>query len=56
MLLVLLDVVSLMGKVAVVALTLATPRTPSQGLPAETLPQDLRNLPLDQNVLQDRPV
>ena len=55
-LLVLPDVVSPMDKDAVVALTQGTPPTPSQELPAETLPRDLRNLPLDQNALQDRPV
>ena len=55
-LLVLLGVVSLKDKVAAVDSTPGTPPTPSQGLPAETLPRDLRNLPLDQNALHDRPV
>ena len=53
---VLLGVVSRRDKVAVVDLTPGIPPTPSQGLPAETLLRDLRNLPLDQNALQDRPV
>jgi hypothetical protein len=55
-LLVLHGVVSHRARAAADALTPGTPPTPSPGLPAETLPRDLRNLPLGQNALQDRPV